>query len=664
MTLPKNHLIIPMLAVLVVLPWLSAVVRNAAAQVKLPATVIAADGTDSRAAQEPGQRRLTQAPSASQAEVEPDVKAYRAALRLSDPQQRIDALEQFLNDFPNSRYAAAVPNLILDLLIEGGAGQKEKILAQAKRIVDAAPEGDKSRICNFIASKLANADSLLDEAEFYVNRALSSLKESQYLDSQRQVYSSRGQKPPPDDYLLKGFYATRATYLVTLGQVYLKKGRDAEAERAFKEANKANPSLITAVTGLATLFAKAGDQSRALEILSEAALSGRMTPAARQQFEELYRRTHQNSLAGLEEMLDAQYLKTFPNPLHVKSYKPRSARTDRLVLAELFTGAGCPPCVAADLAFDAVLERYERRDVAVLVYHQHIPRPDPMANAATQDRAAFYEVRGVPHLRVDGQVGGGGGSREQAGAVYERINPRIERRLETPNRAEIKLEAALDDGQVKVRAMVGKVMSDSPALRLHIALAENKLRYSGENGVRFHPMVVRSLAGTNASGFRLNTEPSKTFEYAFDLARITDDLKAQLDDYEQKNSGFKFSEKKQGINAVNLSVVAFVQDETTLEILQASYLAVRPGSMQLKALRPVLAVKPGASSSDGPKIESPITWSVKPELPARPLQPGDAFSVKLTARIAEGWHFYALEQATGGPPLVIFTRPWVISKNG
>ena len=590
-----------------------------------------------------------QTQSAAQAEVPPDVKAYRAAMSLLDPQRRIDALEQFLSDFPQSRYAAAIPNLILDLLIKGGAAQKEKILAQANRIVDDAPENGKSQACNTIATKLVGAEIMLDEAEVFAAKAISSFKENNFLNLQREAYRKRGQAPPPDDYILRGFNSTRANYLVTLGQIYLKKGRDAEAEKTFKEARKANPSLAAATTGLAMLIAKTGDNAKALEMMTEAALSGRMTPAARQMLEEFYRKTHQDSLAGLEETLDERYRRAWPNPLRVKPYKPRSSRTDRVVLAEVFTGAGCPPCVAADLAFEAALERYQRQDVAVLMYHLHIPRPDPMTNAATQSRATFYGVRGVPSYRIDGQSGGGGGSREQTAAIYDRFNPRIEKQLETPSQAEIKLETALDGGMVKVRATVGRVESQSSSLKLHLALVENMLRYSGENGVRFHPMVVRGLAGPGASGFRLRATQPTTFEHAFDLAQLTGDLKAQLDGYEQRNPGFKFGEKKHALDPGNLSVVAFVQDEASLQILQAMRLDVKPGAMRLKATPGELAMSPTAQPSAAPEVENPIAWKLRAELPARPLKPGETFTVQLTAQIAAGWHLYAPDQAPGGP---------------
>jgi tetratricopeptide (TPR) repeat protein len=629
---------------------------------------------------------LAQAPPATQSEVPPDDKAYREAILILDPQRRIDAMERFLVEYPRSRYAAGIPNLIFGWLIKDG--QKEKILAQANRIIDKAPENAKSVAYHAIAAKLLGAGILLDEAEVFAVKAVSTFKEGKFLELQRQSYNMRGQTPPPDAYLLRGFNSTRATYLVTLGQVYLKNGRDTEAEKAFKDAHKASPSLEAASIGLATTVAKSGDNARAVEIMAEAAVSGRMTGETRQLLEELYRNTHQDSLSGLEEMLDERYRRAFANPFRAKHYKPGSSRSDRVVLAEVFTGSGCPPCVAADLAFDTVLDRYERRDVAVLMYHLHIPRPDPMANAATQNRATFYRVQGVPSYMIDGQAGGGGGSREATEAIYNRFNPGIEKRLQVPGQAEIKLETALDGGVVKVRATVAKVESQSPSLKLNLALVEKSLSYGGENGVRFHPMVVRGMAGPGASGFRLLGPQPATFEQTFDLAQLTSELKDQLDEYEQRNFGLKFSEKKHAIDAANLAVVAFVQDEASLQILQASQVDVKPGSMQLKApsvlavttnsqptdrpadrpaVRPAVrlvdytadrpAVRLVDNTADRPDDENPITWRLKAETPARALKLGETFTAQLTAQIAAGWHLYSSNQSPDGPRPTRITLP-------
>src|SRR5207253_3318789 len=92
----------------------------------------------------------------------------------------------------------------------------------------------------------------------------------------------------------------------------------------------------------------------------------------------------------LEPAADQEYLKKMP-PFKTEAFKGRKAKGDRRVLVELFTGAQCPPCVAADVAFDALAKTYKPNDVILLEYHLHIPRPDALTNADTEERQGFYE---------------------------------------------------------------------------------------------------------------------------------------------------------------------------------------------------------------------------------------------------------------------------------
>ena len=46
---------------------------------------------------------------------------------------------------------------------------------------------------------------------------------------------------------------------------------------------------------------------------------------------------------------------------------------------------------------------------------------------------------------------------------------------------------------------------------------------------------------------------------------------------------------------------------------------------------------------------NPIKWSLKADLPAKPLQAGEKFTVYLTAEIEEGWHLYGTEEILQGP---------------
>ncbi len=232
--------------------------------------------------------------------------------------------------------------------------------------------------------------------------------------------------------------------------------------------------------------------------------------------------------------------------------------------------------MGAGLAFNAAQERYTRQDFIALNYHVHIPAPDPMVNPATLKRQEFYGVRSSPSYFFDGDSDGGGGSAENAKSIFEsKVDPTIEKHLaETPG-ARISLRATSTGSAVKVRADVSKVTSTSDKLRLQIALAEDTVTYSGENGERFHPMVVRSMAldGKSEHGFALKPGKGGTFEYTFDVAKAVADAKAHLEDYETntRKGEYTFRQKKHEITGAFV-VVAFVQDEATKKVLQATYL--------------------------------------------------------------------------------------------
>jgi hypothetical protein len=238
--------------------------------------------------------------------------------------------------------------------------------------------------------------------------------------------------------------------------------------------------------------------------------------------------------------------------------------------------------VGAGLAFDAALERYTRQDFVVLNYHVHIPAPDPMVNPATVTRRQFYNVNSSPSYFFDGDADGGGGSAENAKSIFEsKVDPVIAKHLAEKPGAQIRLQASSSGSTVKVKAGVSKVASTSDKLRLQIALAEDVVSYGGENGERFHPMVVRSMAldAKQNQGFALKPGKGGTFEYTFDLAKAVADAKAHLENFEtvERKGEYKFRQKKHDITG-GLVVVAFVQDEATKKVLQASYLKPSPSA--------------------------------------------------------------------------------------
>ncbi|MEK6321094.1 MAG: tetratricopeptide repeat protein [Acidobacteriota bacterium] len=486
----------------------------------------------------------------------PDRKAFTDAARIKEPDKKIEAIEKVIADFPKSQNLYSMHQAIFETLVKSYPDQKDRILASANKAIETAPEFAKGFVCSSLGNKLLEAGILLDDAEQIVKRGLAFSEEA--LAKQKKQQES-------------GYYAT-------LGRIYVKQGKLKEAETILNRAREMNPLSSSASLGLAELYVKRGDDKLALDAYSTAAVSSKLSAESRKQLETLYSKSNAGSPAGLEEVLDKKYAQLFPIPVKVEHYKPSAKRTTRTALAEVFTGSGCPPCAAADLGFDAMMERYGRNELTVLMYHLHIPAPDPMTNPSTQSRGKFYAIQGVPAYAIDGKQGGGGGSREMTQGFYDRVNPDVEKQLETAAEADLKLDASMDGSTVKAKATVSNVKSDSANLKLHIVLAEEKLRFSGENGIRFHPMVVRSIAGPEYGGFAITAKDNQSFDWAFDVNAISAEAKKHLDEYEKaghRGEPFTFSEKKDKIDPENLTVVAFVQDEKTKAILQTTLLKLK-----------------------------------------------------------------------------------------
>lgn len=508
-------------------------------------------------------------------ETPPDMKAYNEAQGIKDLDKKIAALEKFKKDFPESPMRSMTDSAILSALLHGKPPDLPRVRTFADGMYRAAEPKNRGLVAYSIAMEYLSNDALLREGERYARKSVDSMRLADYLEEQMASYAKRKQTPPSPQDLQKRFQENRATRLAGLGRIEVKLGHTAKGQKILEDVYAVNPKNMTVGAVLGELAVKAGDDSKAMQYLLPARLSGRPEKSANDAFESIYRKQHGGSLDGLEAMLDAEYRKRFPNPLTLAAYQPTEKRSDRVVLAEVFTGSGCPPCVGADLAFDAAMERYSRKELAVVMYHQHIPRPDPMTNLDTQARFKSYGGGGVPTFAIDGKKTVGGGGRDNTKQVYERFNKDLEKDLETPAEAGLHAEASLSANTVHVRASVDHVEGDSEDLKVQMLLVEKELHYGGENGVRFHPMVVRAMGGEKGEGFALDAAAGGGFEHSFDLDAVSKALKAHLDDYEAKGhrgESFTFIEKKDRINRANLAVVVFVQDDKTKHVLQAAYI--------------------------------------------------------------------------------------------
>jgi thiol-disulfide isomerase/thioredoxin len=518
-------------------------------------------------------------------ETPPDVKAFNDLSKITDPEKKIAAIEKWKTDFSTSSMLERADETILTTLVQKLPAQQARIRSVASaRYRKAAPK-DRGAVATRIADQFLDANLLLKDAEGYARKGVESMLLATYLQDQIASFEKRKAKPPSSEELQKRFRESRAARVATLGRIEVKLGHTRQGQKLLEEAYAVTPANVNVDAALGELAVKAGTDAKALEYLVPARLSGRAPKSANEALESVYRKTHAGSpeqvKAGLEAMLDTEYRKRYPNPVIVEAYKPTEKRSDRLVLGEVFTGSGCPPCAGADIAFDAAMERYSRKDLAVVMYHEHIPRPDPMTNLDTQARWKSYAGTGVPTFAIDGKKTVGGGSRDMAKQVFDRFQKDLEKDLETPAEAQLKADATLSGNAVKVKASVDGVKNESKDLKVQIALVEKELRFNGENGIRFHPMVVRAMGGAKGEGFDLDPAADARFEQTFDLDEVSKAIKAHLDDYEAKGhrgESFTFAEKKYQIDRADLAIVVFVQDDKTKHVLQAAYVDLSPVS--------------------------------------------------------------------------------------
>ena len=76
---------------------------------------------------EPGQAAPPAAARASARELPPDTKAYQEATRITDPAKKIEALEKFKKDFPDSASVTNANVNILSTLASSTPGQTARI---------------------------------------------------------------------------------------------------------------------------------------------------------------------------------------------------------------------------------------------------------------------------------------------------------------------------------------------------------------------------------------------------------------------------------------------------------------------------------------------------------------------------------------------------------
>ena len=226
----------------------------------------------------------------------------------------------------------------------------------------------------------------------------------------------------------------------------------------------------------------------------------------------------------------------------------------RLVLFEEFTNTSCDPCADFSPSFDEVLYR-RMGDMVAITYHYNFPSPqDPFYLVSADDvmtRAKFYDVSGVPSLRVNGEHVGAWGYETYLDAYIDGAGQMAEK-------ANIDAEATLDGDQLKVNVAVTPIgVTEGSDFRLFVAAVEERIEWekSAANGERAWNYVLRKmLPNANGQAIELNDNKVTPSNYSFTW---------QVQNYTDETE---------------LGLVTFVQDISTGEVLGTVYTPRPTGS--------------------------------------------------------------------------------------
>jgi thiol-disulfide isomerase/thioredoxin len=254
-------------------------------------------------------------------------------------------------------------------------------------------------------------------------------------------------------------------------------------------------------------------------------------------------------------------------PYHPGPFQAPAGWKGKAVLAELFTGSECPPCVGADLGFDGLIESIPGKYLVVLEYHLPIPRPDPMMNPTTKKRQDFYGVNSTPTVFVDGtNKMVGGGTRAMAEGKFGQYKSAIEPLLAAAPEVALKVQGSLAGDTVKAAFEFDKTV---PGADYHLALVQDEQEYQGSNGLSLHKMVVRDL---------VTIDPAAPKTALFDLAASEKATDAYLTEFEKTYTrvpNFKWAVRHHAIARKGLKVAFFAQDRETKRILNAAVVDIK-----------------------------------------------------------------------------------------
>lgn len=484
---------------------------------------------------------------AQQRQRPPEYNEYRKALQIKDLNARIKELERLISAYPNSQVKASFENALLDAKI-GLCTDVDGILKLQGPRIESTKGFDLIFQYYYSSLDIIEHSNLTKFDKKKVTHAVTE-------------YAQKGLKLAADPEFVKSLPEQQRPYIkrygpllyIAVAKAYLNEGSPKKALETLDNFQKKGGMKDK---DFYYVFASTQEQmdknEEAFANFFNAAVENYKDSVNKAKT--LYMKLN-GSLEGFNEKLEAKQREL---PYHPESFYAPQDWKGKTVLAELFTGSECPPCVGADLAFDGLIDAVGPKYVAILEYHLPIPRPDPIMNHATKKRQDYYGVRSTPLTFFDGErKHSGGGIRSMSEMKYNQYSDEIKSRLSAVPAVKIEVNAALEGDVIKVKYTADKLLNGAD---YNIALVQKEEVYHGGNGIAYHKMVVREI---------VTAEAAKTGHIDINPIETEKAAEKHLVDFE-KARNFQFQEKHFKIDRTKLQVVFFIQDKNTKEVYNAT----------------------------------------------------------------------------------------------
>jgi tetratricopeptide (TPR) repeat protein len=479
----------------------------------------------------------------------PDYRLLMKARRIEDPEARLAELERIKAAYPDSKYSGLIQRAIINTKIELSSTLEEILELQTQQFQRVR---GLNRLLMFYYSGLGILQhkniSQFDKKKV-TKIVLLYAEEVEKLANNPEFLKRVSDEQKP---LIERGLAMR--YLM-ISQAYLNEGSLQKAKDAlalYVESGGDKDNVFWYTRGIT--YEKLGETKEAFDSFLTAAVGNFGDSVDRAKT--LYRRLH-GSVEGFDDRLVA---KQRGLPFHPTEFKPTQEWLGKSVLAELFTGSECPPCVAADIGFEGLMEAYSEDYLVILEYHLPIPRPDPIMNAASRARAIYYGINSIPTALIDGeQKLSRGGYRSQAKVKFDEYSKAIDARMYERSKLMLDVSAKRDGDDILISPSFDREISGAD---YNLVLVEEEVKYAGGNGILFHKKVVRDFK-------TVMPEEIKNKTFIFNIQDAENAGAKRLADYE-KEINFSFREKHFKIDRRRLQVVFFVQDRSSRKVYNAA----------------------------------------------------------------------------------------------